>query len=267
MKIFYKDEAVSMHAFILKLKLQGHLLSKYCYCGRLDPMASGKVLFLEDTECAKMEEYLSCDKEYTFDICCGISTDTDDILGIIDEINLDTLNTFDTPMDNHSQNALYMNIQQLIQENTQQYHKFSAFQVKKDGKRVNLCELSKQKQLGGIDIPSKKVKVYSITQLNKKLVDYKYYTSIIKDKITTFKDPNNYYRKKEIEQQWNDVYNSVSNKSMFHLISYTYKIKVSSGFYIRQFVADLKKMCRFPLMVLNIHRTQILKNGMEIVNN
>jgi tRNA U55 pseudouridine synthase TruB len=261
MKIFYKHESMSMHTFILKLKQQGHLLSKYCYCGRLDPMASGKVLFLEDTECTKMEEYLSCDKEYTFDICCGISTDTDDILGIIDEINLDTLNTFDTPKDNHSYNSLYMNIQRLIQKTTQQYHKFSAFQIKKDGKRVNLCELSKQKQLDGIVIPSKKVEVYSITQLNKKIVNFKYYISIIKEKINQLDDSNNYYRTKEIQQQWKDLYESISNESSFYLVSYTYKIKVSSGFYIRQLVADLKNMCQFPLMVLNIHRTQIIKDG------
>ena len=43
------------------------------------------------------------------------------------------------------------------------------------------------------------------------------------------------------------------------MITYKYKLQVSSGFYIRQFVADLKKSCKFPLIVLNIKRTKIYK--------
>lgn len=260
MKIFYKEEATSIYNFILELKKNGYLLNKYCYCGRLDPMACGKMLFLEDKECSKMEQYLTCDKEYTFEICCGISTDTDDILGFIDEINLETLDDFD------AQNTLYTNIQELIQKTTQQYHKFSAFQVIKDGTRINLCELSKQNRIKNIEIPTKEVNVHYITQLNKKIVDFKYYVSIIKEKIKQLTDDNNYYRTREILKQWEDLYASISDIGNFHLITYTYSIKVSSGFYIRQFIADLKHMCTFPLMVLNINRTQILKDGMPVMN-
>ena len=252
MKIFYKSESQTLYNFILKLKQKGLLTDKFCYCGRLDPMAKGKMLFLEDDERKQMEDYLTCDKEYEFEICLGISTDTDDILGIINEINFDTLETFD------SSSILDEQIKLLSTQTIQKYHRFSAFQIKKDNTRINLCDLSKQNKLKEEDIPSKPCKIYNITKVNKKIVNLKYYLSIIKQKIQDLYDPNNYYRKKEIIDKWTQFDSSISDTSDIHLITYRYKIKVTSGFYIRQFIADLKKKCNFPLMVLNINRTQIM---------
>ena len=253
MKILYKDTAVTLHNFIKKCKEDGYLQGKYCYCGRLDPMASGKMLFLEDEECSTMEHYLQCDKEYEIEIGLGISTDTDDILGLIEEVNFETLEEFDTS------NILDSEINTLIAKDTQKYHKFSAFQIKKDGKRVNLCELSKEKKLDDADIPSKPCCVHSLLKLNKKIVNLPYYISSIKNKIESLHDPNNYYRKTEILKQWNEFAKNISKNESSYMITYKYKLQVSSGFYIRQFVADLKKSCKFPLIVLNINRTKIYK--------
>ena len=253
MKIVYKQECEMLYHFMNRLKEEGILQEKYCYCGRLDPMAKGKMLFLEGEERKQMEHYLQCDKEYEFEIGLGISTDTDDILGMIDEVNLDTLNLFD------ESNILETYINTLVAKQTQSYHKFSAFQVKKDNKRINLCELSKQHKLSTKDIPSKPCHVHYIKKLNKKIIDSKYFVSIIKKKLTSFYDPKNYYRTKEIIKGWETFDQNLSNDihNSHNVITYKYKIKVSSGYYIRQFIADLKQMCNFPLIVLNINRTNI----------
>ena len=257
MKILYKHECEMLYHCMNRLKQEGVLQEKCCYCGRLDPMAKGKMLFLEGDERKQMEDYLQCDKEYEFEIGLGISTDTDDILGLIEEVNLDTIQLFDYS------NVLQTNINSLISKNKQKYHKFSAFQIKKNGARVNLCELSKEHTLDPNDIPSKPCNVHYIQKLNKKKIDSNYFVSIIKKKLKSFYDPKNYYRTKEIIEGWERFGQSLSDSiyNTHNVITYKYKMKVSSGFYIRQFIADLKKMCNFPLIVLNINRTNIFVDG------
>ncbi len=52
------------------------------YAGRLDPMASGKLLILIGEECKKQTEYTGLDKEYVVEVLLDISSDTGDVLGI-----------------------------------------------------------------------------------------------------------------------------------------------------------------------------------------
>lgn len=51
------------------------------YAGRLDPMASGKLLVLLGDECKQQEKYHGLDKEYEFSVLFGIGSDTHDVLG------------------------------------------------------------------------------------------------------------------------------------------------------------------------------------------
>lgn len=55
---------------------------KMSYAGRLDPMAEGVLLVLLDKETKKIGEYLGFDKEYRAEILIGISSDSNDVLGI-----------------------------------------------------------------------------------------------------------------------------------------------------------------------------------------
>lgn len=54
------------------------------YAGRLDPMASGKLLLLIGDECRKQGRYTSLDKEYDIEILLGVRSDTGDALGIVE---------------------------------------------------------------------------------------------------------------------------------------------------------------------------------------
>ncbi|HEY0964441.1 MAG TPA: hypothetical protein VGE31_01455, partial [Candidatus Paceibacterota bacterium] len=51
------------------------------YAGRLDPMASGKLLVLIGEECKHQSDYHGLDKEYEFSVLFGIASDTQDVLG------------------------------------------------------------------------------------------------------------------------------------------------------------------------------------------
>ncbi len=68
------------------------------YAGRLDPMASGKLLVLLGDECKHQELYHGLDKEYEFSVLLGIASDTHDVLGRLitcanSTINRTVLNT------------------------------------------------------------------------------------------------------------------------------------------------------------------------------
>jgi tRNA pseudouridine(55) synthase len=52
------------------------------YAGRLDPMASGKLLVLIGEECKRRQKYDALDKEYVFEVLLGFTTDTGDVLGL-----------------------------------------------------------------------------------------------------------------------------------------------------------------------------------------
>ena len=53
------------------------------YAGRLDPMASGKLLILIGEECKQQATYHGLDKEYEFSILFDVSSDSQDVLGRI----------------------------------------------------------------------------------------------------------------------------------------------------------------------------------------
>lgn len=59
------------------------------YAGRLDPMASGKLLVLLGEECKKKDSYLNLDKEYEIEVLLDIGSDTGDALGLVTYSNLE----------------------------------------------------------------------------------------------------------------------------------------------------------------------------------
>lgn len=56
------------------------------YAGRLDSLATGKLLILVGEECKDKEKYLGLDKEYEIEVIFGVGTDTCDALGLIEKV-------------------------------------------------------------------------------------------------------------------------------------------------------------------------------------
>lgn len=54
------------------------------YAGRLDPMASGKLLVLLGEECKRQREYTGLDKEYEIEVLLDVGSDTGDALGLVE---------------------------------------------------------------------------------------------------------------------------------------------------------------------------------------
>ena len=82
----YKKEGLTMNQ-VIKIYKEKYNTNKMCYCGRLDPMARGKIILLKDQECKDMTKYNKLNKIYEFDIILGIKTSSDDPLGIIEQLD------------------------------------------------------------------------------------------------------------------------------------------------------------------------------------
>ena len=231
MFIIEKPCGCTINQFIEKYKKENNI-KKLCFCGRLDPMARGKVLLLIDEECKLAPRYLNFDKTYQFEICFGFQTDTDDFLGIIEnktDIIIPKILNDVTKYIQHISNY----------EFEQKFHKYSS-------KRVNVKTLREQ----NLDnIPTHTVKIYQTKCFSITYYEFKKFINSIINNINTI-DKNKNFRQTEIIKQWDNI-----NRD--NICTLKVEMKVSSGFYIRQFVRDLNEKFNFPMNVYDINRINI----------
>ena len=91
--VLYKKEGETPLECINRAKEEGVIPKeeKATYAGRLDPMAEGLLIILTGESVHKKEEYLKLSKEYEVEVLLGVSSDTGDILGVIQDSNLSFL--------------------------------------------------------------------------------------------------------------------------------------------------------------------------------
>ncbi len=227
---YYKKPGLTMGQTINLFKTENNI-SKCCYCGRLDPMARGQLLLLVDDECKDMPKYLTHNKEYKFEIIFGLSTDTDDPLGMINNINIALVNY----------DILISKIKEYIKVGKfqQKFHNFSS-------KRVNGEPLWKNHN--NIEEQFHEVEIFSINYDEIKCYDY---TNWVNNIINNINSLDGKFRQEDIINQ----YNKLSNISILYSLPIT--INVSTGFYIRQLVNDIKNYINFPILTFDINRTKI----------
>lgn len=216
-----------------------HNLKKICFCGRLDPMARGKMLLLGDEMCKQMDNHQQYDKTYQFEIVFGLQTDTDDFLG-----KLEQFRHVDNPI------LLSQDIKKKLEEYPrdilQNFHKYSSICI--DGEPLWL-HTKKNKEVK--KIPAHNVKIKSLEVLELIETKFEPFLSNIIETIESINDKHD-FRQDEIVSQWINF-----NNTFDKVFSLKVEIKVSSGFYIRQFVRDLSEQINFPLVVNDINRTDI----------
>lgn len=238
MIIINKEAGITMNTFINNYKEKHNITDKVCYSGRLDPMARGEIMLLIGNECKMMDIYNKKNKTYTFEIIFGLSTDTDDAMGLF--------NTKYTEPSNIT--TLVQSIKQYIDIHVgtdimQEFHNFSSIKYK--GKSLWYYAVNKI----NITKPKHKVTLYDAHYSDIKKYNYNEWKDDICTKINNIDKKNN-FRQDEIIKQYND--------SKFEsLYSFPITITVSSGFYVRQFVADIMKHIDFPILTHDINRISI----------
>ena len=212
---------------------------KVCICGKLDPLAEGELLLLFDNECKLMNSYLSKRKIYQWEIIWGLQTDTEDVMGLIqNDINI-----------NFDENYLLEIINRFIGDYLQNFHHYSSIQVKNSSLEKNpLWKWSKENRLDEIVIPNKLVNVKYIKLLNTRKINL---NSIKPNIINTIKKVQGDFRQTEIISQWEEYPNKEYYVSKF-------EADVSSGFYIRELVKQLGISTNYLGLTLNINRIKII---------
>jgi tRNA pseudouridine(55) synthase len=211
--------------------------NKISYIGRLDPLASGIIIYLEGDELKDRDKYMNMDKTYKFNLVIGMTTDTGDCLGMIQ--NIQSVNTINISI-------LIEIFREFIGEYEQRYPIYSAYQIHKNGLKKPLWYFAKNGiELEESEIPKHVIKIYNLEQDAKPMFsirDMNYFTEqvgLIPDGLEL--------RKEEVIAQYNEY-------GKIRLIGIPMLAKVSSGTYIRQLCADIGDKLGIPCMADKIER-------------
>ena len=132
----------------------------------------------------------------------------------------------------------------------QQYHHYSAINIKKNNIRKPLWYWYKNNNLNEIEIPDKPVSVIDLEYLGESSISLKKYIDSVDDRLCKITDSN--FSLPTIQNSWLN-FNKISE-----IILLKYRIRVSSGFYIRMIAKDLKKK-GIACHIFDINRTKIFE--------
>ena len=216
------------------------------YAGRLDPMASGKLIVLIGEECKHQADYHELDKEYEFSILFGVSSDTYDVLG-----RLQTEKSIDTSF------AELENIaDSLIGEITFPYPLFSAKTVK--GKPLHMWTL--EGRLNEIEIPIRTSEIYELQLTKIETKPRQEVAAAALQKINTIPlvtDPRkalgNDFRRTDVRADWQDFATDFSLPPEYTIAHF--RCIASSGAYMRTFATIIAEQLGTTGLAYHIHRT------------
>lgn len=243
------------------------------YAGRLDPMASGKLLVLIGEECKKKDEYLALDKTYEFSVLFGIGSDTHDVLGRLqtdqpEDLEKQRLSPSEVSpgcgegADESSLLAdqLTQICQNLIGPVELPYPHFSSKTVQ--GKP--LFQWSLEGRLNEIDIPTKQSEIYSLTLDKVQTLSRVEVCDQARAKIDTIlevtderKQLGSDFRRTDVRQDWKNIKNSDALPSQYSIAHFT--CHCSSGTYMRTLAKLIGERLNpaTPSLAWIIHRTAI----------
>jgi len=213
------------------------------YAGRLDPMAEGVLIVLAGDANKEKGDFLNLDKEYTFDVLFGFSTDTYDALGVMAEaVTRASHKSVQTPL-------LMEYIAQMPGVRTQKYPPFSSKPL--EGKPLFVH--ARKGDLSKFDLPEHKIEIFSTSLVGvKKVKD----TELIEEVERSIALVKGDFRQERILHLWHDTLRVLYGMS-FDVA--TINIHCSSGTYVRSLAQELGEQLGIPALALRILRTRVGK--------
>lgn len=215
------------------------------YAGRLDPMASGKLLLLAGDECKRQRLYHGLDKEYRFEILFGFRSDTGDIMGMPEEGP-------EVPVDI---SAIQKRARTLEGEAALPYPRFSSKTVQ--GKPLFLWTL--EDRLHEIEIPVATTRIYRLRALTMRTVksaELKREMFARMDSLPTVTEESKRlgedFRRKDIIPAWE----ALLRDDRDYVIA-SFQATVSSGTYIRSLAPKIAELLGTVGLAYSIERTQL----------
>ncbi len=216
------------------------------YAGRLDPMASGKLLILIGDECKKRKLYDGLDKEYEFEVLFGFKTDTGDVLGIAESCG---------EVSDFSFGAIRRVIKSFVGNQKLPYPAFSSKTVE----GVPLFHHALSNNLEEIEVPKADTMIYRMSFSGMHTVSGEALIQNILEKINLLQvaPPDSRlgsgFRKEEIIARWRSFTESRSRQ----YVVVKCKAVVSSGTYIRSIAPLTAEKLGTCGLAYSIHRTKI----------
>lgn len=205
---------------------------KMTYAGRLDPLASGVLLVLVGEECKYKEKYLVLDKEYELTILFGFSTDTLDVLGLVEETKTGALDYF-----GHYNESDFRNLISKFQKSfKQKYPKYSSPVIA--GRSLD-------------SLPEKQVEIKKIEFGAFGFVSKKCLHDFVLESIFSVKGN---FRQNMSWVSWAKALEKFSDQNLPTL---TLKVQCTSGTYMRSLAENIGKEVGLPTLALRIKRTRI----------
>lgn len=235
--IYSKPEGVTPHDVVLKIKSDPKYKdNKIGYAGRLDPMASGIMIFLLDEENKNRKLYEKLSKTYEFEVLFGVESDTYDILGV------PSLSRGSPPSDD----ALKVYTDSLVGKFRQEYPPYSSPKVK--GKP--LFWWAREGKIDEITIPSKIIQIYSASFKNSTQFNAETLLSDITKRIALISGD---FRQELIVSKWKKLLNK--KDGIFKVASF--EIDCSSGTYIRSIAKKMGLAFEIGAIAYRIKRSRV----------
>lgn len=211
--------------------------SKLGYAGRLDPMAHGLLLILENVENKNRKQFELMPKTYRFEVLFGLESDTYDTLGLIKLKQTPPLE------------RLQVNLPNALSKFTgswkQEYPPYSAARYR--GKP--LYWWARAGRLGEVTIPSKTVTIYELKFISWDEISL---SDVIREAVRRTEIVSGDFRQNAISSLWKSYVDKKRN-----LPRLTLTVSCSSGTYVRSLAHALGTTLGTSAITYNIQRTQI----------
>jgi tRNA U55 pseudouridine synthase TruB len=275
MHLLFKKQFETPKEAISRYIESGELPPKdtYTYAGRLDPLASGVLVVLDETSVWRRGEILSLPKTYEVEVLFGVSTDSFDLLGMVHPVQdvmtwhtlvpnfeIDTLDFDKKVIDEklisstEGDSVREYNWSKLKGAYTQYYPFFSSKPI--DG--IPLFEYSK---IYGIErtnekLPTRMVDIYDIEKIEERVVSTEELEGQIEQTLSNVKGD---FRQDEVRQSWEkNIRFSENNTSEDKgYVVMKFRLDVSSGFYVRSFACWLGQKYGVGAIALSIKRIAV----------
>jgi tRNA pseudouridine(55) synthase len=211
------------------------------YAGRLDPMADGLLVILSGDDVHQKDAFSGLPKTYEFQVLFGISTDTADVLGVVDNAmfcNPEVL-----------LGSIQKQIPDFLGEHEWSYPNYSSKTV--EGKPLFAYARDGEE----VEAPTRTMVVNDLELIGSEILDR---GDLLADIFTKIEKVEGDFRQEEIKEMWDAV--DLNNEE---LLLARFRADVESGTYIRTLSEKLGESLGVPALAFSIKRTRVGEYTLE----